>query len=73
MTEESLPLPITPSGRIIDRDIEFYQMEVEYCAEQRRRCLTNHEKYWDQRYRYACDLVNAMSAYRVALDCPRVG
>lgn len=50
--------------RIIDRDVEFYEMELDYCADRLRRCTPQHEPYWIERAGKARKVAEALRAYR---------
>lgn len=46
--------------RIIDRDVETYQIEVEYCESQLRRALPADEKKWQHRLTSARVVLQAL-------------
>lgn len=58
-------------SRIIDRDVDFYTAEVEFCQERLQRCAPNYERYWANRINFANSLLNALKAYREAVDTPQ--
>lgn len=55
-------------GRIIDRDIEFYAAEVEFCTVQLQRCWTEKEPYWQKRKRNAKAVLQTLTDYRISVD-----
>ncbi|TAM91144.1 hypothetical protein EPN42_04595 [bacterium] len=55
------------STRIIDRDIDFYQGEVEAARDALRRCTPGNEPVYEARAIRANAIVLALEAYRSEL------
>lgn len=53
-----------PGDRIIDRDVEFYEGEIDFCENKLRQCIPSHEAYWTWRLKEARKLVSAFNTYR---------
>ncbi len=60
------------NDRIIDRDVEFYTAEAEFCTNELCRCPPSMEKYWIERGSIAVTLRETFIAYRTAMDKPKV-
>ena len=56
--------------RIIDRDIVFYAAEVEEMQRRLRRCVPSLESYYSARIDGARAVLDALTAYRAAMDAP---
>jgi hypothetical protein len=52
---------------IIDRHIEFYAGEVEYCEKRLRECEPREELYWKRRRNLAREVWQALKAYHKVL------
>ena len=59
---------MTAEDRIIDRDIEFYKAEAEFCRNECSRCATKRERYWQEREIAAHRVYAQLVAYRMAMD-----
>lgn len=54
--------------RIIDRDLQFYTAEAEFCLRHLQGCAPAQEAYWQRRREQAQALVNALTMYQLAVD-----
>lgn len=52
---------------IIDRDIEFYENEVQFVEDRLRRCVPQCEPHWQARLEAAKKVLKSLQEYQVTL------
>lgn len=63
-----MPAEIAPSGRIIDKDVDFYTAEVEECRRRLRTCTPPEEPYWIGRTNLAVEVLDRLQTYRLCIN-----
>ncbi len=59
---------MSANNRIIDRDIDFYNGEVERCISGLQSCPSGYEPAWSSMLICAMQVSRALESYRAALD-----